>query len=274
MNAQAPAVRISTITPEMATVYLAHNDSNRPLSERSAKKLANAILRGEWKMNGDCIRISSDGVLLDGQHRLRAIQIANQPVQTMVVEGLSSDVFATIDQGVKRTPAHILALEGFKESSNLAAAARQIILYRTYSDPFCRESDRLPSAQQISETVHTSPELVGAVSRAHSSEFLTRFIGVGTAAFLLTVFAEKNPIQAEIFFQQIMTGVGLTIGMPAYTVREQLIRAKVKTNYGQRQVNGSLKAGWMFAAYRAFLAERNIKIIQIKSSKASEIFYL
>jgi len=57
------------ITPEIAAAMLETNTMNRPLSMPHVRKLSDALLRGEWVVNGDAIRISSNGFLIDGQHR-------------------------------------------------------------------------------------------------------------------------------------------------------------------------------------------------------------
>ena len=117
-------VQVQTITPDYAAALLAKNTSNRPFTSSHADTIANGIRRGEWKLNGDAIRISDDGVLLDGQHRLTAIVRAGVPVQSVVIGGLPRDVFDTIDIGAKRrSTADVLAIHGEKHYTTLSAAA-------------------------------------------------------------------------------------------------------------------------------------------------------
>ena len=66
--------KIVDITPEMAREYLEKNSHNRRLSERSVRNLATAIKNGEWQVNGEAIKVDKEGNLLDGQHRLSAIE--------------------------------------------------------------------------------------------------------------------------------------------------------------------------------------------------------
>ena len=60
------------VTPHLASKWLQKNSCNRPLSQNTVYRYADAILSGEWKLNGDTIRFDSNGTLIDGQHRLHA----------------------------------------------------------------------------------------------------------------------------------------------------------------------------------------------------------
>lgn len=64
---------IVNLTPDIASRMLNTNQRNRPLKNNVVKQYAAAMLRGEWKLNGETIIISRDGNLLDGQHRISAL---------------------------------------------------------------------------------------------------------------------------------------------------------------------------------------------------------
>jgi hypothetical protein len=96
-------MELKTITPEWAAQILAHNNTrNRAMSRAHVEMLANEIRRGAWDFTGDTIKLSPDGQLIDGQHRLAAVVKAGVSIQTLVVEGVSFDVVATIDTRLKR----------------------------------------------------------------------------------------------------------------------------------------------------------------------------
>src|SRR4051794_37109554 len=85
------------VTPEMAMRLLDANKLNRPLTSGHAERIAQQIIQGKWRFNGDTIKISEDGDVLDGQHRLFAIIEAKIAVETIIVYGIKRDAFATID---------------------------------------------------------------------------------------------------------------------------------------------------------------------------------
>ena len=57
------------------------------------------------------IAFSESGRLLDGQHRLHAIVLANKPVTMLVAKNLNENTFSAIDCGVKRTIGDLTNLE-------------------------------------------------------------------------------------------------------------------------------------------------------------------
>lgn len=112
------SISIERITPDTAAAMLETNVNNR---NKKNEPLAIAMKNGEWRLNGDAIRFSSDGVLLDGQHRLLAIIASGIAVDTIVIRGLDPDSQVTIDSGVKRQVADFLKMRGYKDASKVGA---------------------------------------------------------------------------------------------------------------------------------------------------------
>ena len=101
---------VETITPTRAAELLKGNRSNRPLNQNWVKTLAGIITSGKWKLTHQGIAIATDGVVVDGQHRLSAIVAANKAVQIMVARNAPTDVFDAIDGGKKRTVADYISV--------------------------------------------------------------------------------------------------------------------------------------------------------------------
>jgi hypothetical protein len=115
--------KIETVTPDDAVKWLdLRNSKQRSYRKNYARTLADQILRKNWRVNGESIKFSDEGHLLDGQHRLHAIYLAKQPIQTMVIRGLPEEVFDSLDMGKKRTVADILTMNGEAHGTDLAAA--------------------------------------------------------------------------------------------------------------------------------------------------------
>ena len=94
---------VQTVTPEMASQWLACNKINRPLRSSWVADLAGMILRGEWQTTHQGIALDADDGLLDGQHRLSAIVAAGEPVEMLVTTGLPAASFGVLDRGRSRT---------------------------------------------------------------------------------------------------------------------------------------------------------------------------
>lgn len=93
---------VVTVSPELARLYLEGNTENRNVRESRVKMLAEVITRGEWVTTHQGIAISSNGRLLDGQHRLLAIVKAGKSVDVMVTTGADESSFSAIDLHDKR----------------------------------------------------------------------------------------------------------------------------------------------------------------------------
>src|SRR4051812_3482650 len=76
------------IDATMATAMLERNESNRPINDGRLRRWIDAMKRGEWKQNGDTIKITSCGILNDGQHRLTAVARSGVTIMTDVRFGL------------------------------------------------------------------------------------------------------------------------------------------------------------------------------------------
>lgn len=98
------------MTPEMAKAILKNNNGNRNLRPLWVNALVNAINNDQWQFTHQAIAISSTGRLLDGQHRLSAIILANKAVPILVAENCDESSFAYIDKGVKRCLADNLSI--------------------------------------------------------------------------------------------------------------------------------------------------------------------
>jgi hypothetical protein len=112
----------TTLTPALAQALLQRNPNNRNLSMARAKVLAASITRGEWAANGESIIVDSNGNLLDGQHRCMAVILANQAINTLLVEGVDPSAFATIDLGKQRSAADLLSVAGESYTHDLSSA--------------------------------------------------------------------------------------------------------------------------------------------------------
>ena len=115
---------MQTITPAKAADMLDANITNRPLAKSTVRAFAEAMERGDWLVTHQGIAFDSDGVLVDGQHRLAAIIEADVPVDMTVFTDVEPDTFDVLDTGKRRTAADVLAIEGEKSTTLLAAMVR------------------------------------------------------------------------------------------------------------------------------------------------------
>src|SRR5262245_47203657 len=123
-------VTTETITPEMAARMLGHVDNWRSVNDHHMRNLSRAMEAGRWEMNGNPIKFSSSGALIDGEHRLQACVRSKTPFRTLVARGI--EACATIDTGGRnRTAGQILQKQGKRNATQLATAARLLKIHET-----------------------------------------------------------------------------------------------------------------------------------------------
>ena len=71
---------------------------------------------------------------MDGQHRLAAIVEADLPVEVTVFTEVEPDTFDVLDTGKRRNAADVLAIEGEKSTTLLAAMVRTVWQYQNRPD--------------------------------------------------------------------------------------------------------------------------------------------
>jgi hypothetical protein len=95
--------KIVTVTPDMAKQWLEINPINRKLRQSWVSDLANMLRRGEWITTHQGIAFDDTGALIDGQHRLSAIVMADMPVEVMVTRDIPREAFKVLDRGKSRS---------------------------------------------------------------------------------------------------------------------------------------------------------------------------
>jgi len=84
--------RIVSVTPARARKMLAKIKAARVLSSRRIARYAEAMARGAWVHDAlPPIAFDTDGALVDGHHRLRAVDRSGATVRMLVVEGVDPD---------------------------------------------------------------------------------------------------------------------------------------------------------------------------------------
>lgn len=214
------------ITAEVAREMLERNTGNRKVSAQNLAKVKEALSRGEWRLNGEAIKIASDGSILDGQHRLLGCAETGVPFETIVITGLDPATRVTMDSGKSRTPADALALEGFKNTTGLAAITSAIIRSERASIKTASSSASFPAvtATQVVERVRSEPYLLDLERKAVAA----RGVGISqkVAGLLMYRFEQIDAVDSEYFFDKLTSGAGLETGDPILALRNALIASK------------------------------------------------
>jgi hypothetical protein len=246
-----------TITPEMARQWLADtNRKNRPLSELKWMAYALDMLDGRWKYNGDAIRFGSDGVLLDGQHRLMACVEAGVAFESDVVFGLDPEVLDTIDIGEARTAGDIAHLEGVPNANGACALAQLLLIHQSHGIHRMGNPQLKPTKTQIIEAVKGNPRISQVAGKAAS--FGRKLVAPRITAFCYYVFSGQDQARANRFFEEFSFGANLAADNPTYHLRERLLANRLsKSKLPTLEIIALFFKAWI--AYRDGRSVRHLR---------------
>ena len=207
---------VLSVTPDLALEWLAKNTRNRPIRKTHVQDLADRMRRGEWHLNGEPIKFSTSGVLLDGQHRLEAVLESECTVEFMVVYNLAEEAYETIDTGMKRTMADFFAVRDEKHSKQLSSALRYLSYLLAGRTDF---NSRFTNSQALN-VLETHSNVRNSLDPGLD---VARLMQAGLAAALHYLFSSVDPEKAEEFFERLATGADLCTGHPILQLRQRLL---------------------------------------------------
>lgn len=127
--------KVVLVTPDMARSWLANQMPNRHLRIREVRKMAADMRAGRWRLTHESIARSSDGRLIDGQHRLAAIIMANKAVELLVADGVPTDAMGVINTGSKRDARDTVIIAGLTDVREHATWVRTALAMRHSHEP-------------------------------------------------------------------------------------------------------------------------------------------
>ncbi len=212
---------IMTITPDMAKLFLRKNSDNRQLMIRTIQVYADAMLRGEWLFSPDAICFDTEGVLMNGQHRLNAVIRADVPQEFLVVTGAPHESFKIMDIGRKRKLADVLHIKGLSYTTNTAAAL--VILYHWVNSNFkgVDNAGNRPSSTQILTLLDDYEEIVEYAKIFYSLQWKNQILIPATGTACLYILAQRDKDYALEFFNKLYSGANLNENSPILALRNQ-----------------------------------------------------
>jgi hypothetical protein len=227
---------IEKIGPIEADGILKGNLGNRSIIENHVQNLADQMSSGLWKQSLDPIRISKNGRLLDGQHRLLAVLTSKETIEFLVVRGLDEEVFDVLDTGKHRSAAdaaHILGIPQSKPCSALAKllmafekdpkqtfSISNLIKIKTKEDP----RKLIISNQTVVAFIKKNLQEILPALRIGDSLFSKgRILSKTEYAFYYLIFNRIDTEDANLFCTKLASGAELEEDSPIYAIRKRLI---------------------------------------------------
>lgn len=245
------------IDTALARHLLNANTNNRSVRAGNLLKIKNDMANGHWVFNGDAIRIDTNGTIIDGQHRLLAIEELGITIPALIVSGLPSESRATIDTNAVRNAGDELHMLGYTSANGLAAITAAYLrrkksgLRAGVDQQSNRGSNMVLSTSEILEAVRNEPFLVeyNKVSSTRSYRGISRTIGSILYHEFIQTAGPNAKNDADYFFERLRDGAGLSTSSPILKLRNLLERIY---NQSQHRTNKSYVAAVTIKAWNSY----------------------
>jgi len=248
---------VREITPTVANEMLKRNINNRKPSESHIGFLSKEMRVGNWKFDGQPLRFSDNGGLLDGQHRLYAIVKSKTTQKFLVLTGINSDAFHVMDTGKQRTGGDVFGINGV-QNAKLCAAAVKIIMSHNRGHN-AGAGDSKISNTDLWEFFNENRVIEDIVKSSHALylEF-NRVLPLTAIVAFRFLMSEKNVLDSDNFWRSVCSGLALEKDSPERVLRQKLIADKVsKSNLPFRE-----KKAIIFKAWNAYRTKKVVKFLR------------
>lgn len=218
-------ISVLFFSPEFCTELLVKNTRNRRVAPYRVSALSRR-LSSDWIFNGATIVVSKTGVLLDGQHRLKAAVGANVGFWGILVSNVEDEAQTTIDTGNVRNLATVLSLSSeFDDLRGLETVlAGQVSLLFAYA--VRGNSNKYLTTDARKSILLSDERLLFAAKKCFLYKTPSSVLKASAAAVAHYLGGWEYPQETEEFMAAVHSGISPTlmvVGQPAYTLRQYLI---------------------------------------------------
>lgn len=267
VKTRPPVTRIVRYTPALAEAILtSRNTLNRDIRDRRVEKYANDMRNGRWEMNGETIKFTKTGQLLDGQHRLWAVFYAGVPIDMLTVEGLEDEVMPTIDTGAPRGFADVAKIGGNSYAALLAGVVKWVHWYENGRGAHLATANA--SHAELNETLRANPDIAERIAEIVGYKKAKKIMRPSVAGFIYLYAYRTDPAKAEYFLELLETGEGLKHGDPVHALRERLINIQLQ----KAKLPAMDIAALIIKTWNAFLTGRRMVLVRWTKNEAFPTF--
>lgn len=249
------------IDPALAKELLANCIVNRPLSYQRILAYADEMRQGLWSDNGETIKLTEDGRLGDGFHRMNAVvESGTTQVFSVAYNVPLEAILKTVDAGRPRSVVDALSMLGVENYTALGSSARLLI---QYYDRLNGVPERVQKAgvtrQKVLNFLEENPELNNYVAQAQR---IYVHIGVPLSVVLTALYLTRDHPKWIEFWGGIESGAGLGINDPR--------RHVVRLGLGLERRRRSNRLHLLFLVLKAFNKFVNDEEVQILFYRTDE----
>jgi hypothetical protein len=199
--------RVERISPEIARLYLEKNHpNNRVLMPSRVSSIAHDMKAEQWKLTHQGIAFDGEDLLIDGQHRLHAVIMADVTVEMLVIRNTGAGFHDPIDRSAPRTVAFLTGIDRRRAA--------------TYKILYAFEQGHMPihtfTVSECQEMITHHGEILEELLQCTSgmSRIPASFVGVCAWAYPI------DPNKTLEFARAVATGEMLHAGDPALQLRQ------------------------------------------------------
>lgn len=249
---------IITITPDEAREILkqAGGYNFRGLRAHHARQLAHEMTAGNWRINGEAIKFDKKGVLIDGQHRLKACVLSGVPLVTWAIYGVPRDV--EMDMGVRRATHDLLKANGETDSRTLGSSLAALLMIESGASSIGKGS--VSYSHQVLACLERHPGIREFVGRRDGFSIFDR---PTMFPALWYCFASSDAPKAEVFMDQLRDGCNVQQGSAVLALRNFLLKMRVS----RRKLDQQTALATAIKAWNLYLQGRVVRSLSWKPNE-------
>lgn len=248
-----------SITPAQARRWLEKNKVNRGLNLDRVNEYAHDMTLGKWELTEESIALDKEENLVQGQHRLNAILVANKPIKMRVTRN-APPIWAIRDRGYNRQVGDFLTWSDntlVDNSKRIVAWLGVVQLMKT----------RAPARYRVTrcrEILLSYEEGVRWLSTRAPATLRAPFCAA--LVYVHPVF----PQETQTFLEQYISGADLREGSPVLALRNRRIDSTKESK--ERQWSERLEISFQtLDALKRFVQKKQVR--RLDKTDAPYVFF-
>lgn len=226
--------RTVVVTPKLANELLVFNTRNRRLKKEKVDLYNKEMVLDNWLFNSFPICFSSDGILLNGSHRLNSIVKSGIEQIFLVTSGMDPESYHTMDNNGIRTIGDTAHVAGIKNDTVVGSMVRAV-----YALENQRWSQNKGASRTISNTEFMKIYNLDSENYDASTTFAcvlhkktkNKCLSSAELATYHYLFSKSDKDLANEFLNKLFTGEMISSKSSIFMLREILLRTKNDKNF-------------------------------------------
>ena len=247
------------ITPKIAAQFLERNKNNRTIKMPRVLMYANDMANGRWKEDtGETIKISKNGNVLDGQHRLYGILKSKTSIKFHIAYNVPEEVFDVIDTGSIRNAGDVFTIEGIKMSNTIPSIMGTYEFLKTGMSIKAQKNYR-PTNAVLLEMYYQREKFWQSTAQKTHSWYLAfaKILSPSLTGGMYSLFYDISEQDAESFMTQLCTGMNVE-NISVSLLRKKLMQDKV----APRKMPTYLRNALIIKSWNYFRKKEDIKLLK------------